>query len=286
MTAFDANWLALREALDRQARATSLTRLLQRAFSGEGRRSVVDLGCGTGSNLRYLAPKLGGEQAWRLLDTDPTHLANAPPQLAAWATAAGYNAQQEGKSLRIQGAGFTVAAAFEQVDLATALPISHADLVTGSALLDLVSHGWLEKLVAASANAGAAALFVLSYDGRIDWSPRDAADELLRRSVNTHQRGDKGFGPALGPDAAESAAGLYESAGYDVITAPSDWHLDASAARCQQYLHAGWAAAARETAPGHAAAIDEWLTRRMDLLMAGSAKVSVGHTDLLALPAL
>ncbi len=33
---------------------------------------AVDLGTGTGSNIRYLASRLGGEQRWVAVDNDPT----------------------------------------------------------------------------------------------------------------------------------------------------------------------------------------------------------------------
>src|SRR5512145_1693947 len=37
-------------------------------------RSVVDLGAGTGANLRYLAPRLGSPQDWLAVDSDPVLL--------------------------------------------------------------------------------------------------------------------------------------------------------------------------------------------------------------------
>ena len=67
---------------------------------------------------------------------------------------------------------------------------SDAELVTGSALLDLVSKDWLVALAAACREAGCAALFALTYDGGIQWqaaaddrrSADDPDDGLVRRS--------------------------------------------------------------------------------------------------------
>ena len=78
-------------------------------------------------------------------------------------------------------------------------------LVTASALLDLVSEPWLCALANRCAECGAAALFALSYDGRIACSPEDPDDGAIVSLVNEHQRTDKGFGPALGPDATDAA---------------------------------------------------------------------------------
>ena len=82
---FDAAWLTLREDLDHDSRDPALVDLLvewQResvdppGATGDGTAvtrvftRVLDLGSGTGSNLRYLAPRLPGRQQWLLLDHD------------------------------------------------------------------------------------------------------------------------------------------------------------------------------------------------------------------------
>ena len=54
--------------------------------------------------------------------------------------------------------------------------IPYADLVTASALLDLVSEDWLRRVVDACADSGRAALFAMSYDGEIRWSAGGAPD--------------------------------------------------------------------------------------------------------------
>jgi SAM-dependent methyltransferase len=282
---FDADWLRLREPVDRRARADTLARMLRRALGGRETLHVVDLGGGTGSNLRHLAPQLGGRQQWTLLDADPSLLAAAPGALIGWAQDAGHAAEQTGDGIHIDGGGFTCAVSLRQADLrADPLPVHRVDLVSGAALLDLVSRDWLRDLVAGCQARAAAALFALSYDGRIDWSPSDALDAPVRDWVNRHQRGDKGFGPALGPEAAATAAALFRAAGYEAETAASDWRLDPSHAALQQHLHAGWATAATAIAPERAADINDWLARRMDLLAARTSEVTVGHTDVLALP--
>ena len=91
------------------------------------------------------------------------------------------------------------------------------DLVTASALLDLVSEYWLGALAAMCREKQSVVLFALSYDGRITCSPTEPADEAIRSLVNRHQRTDKGFGPALGPGAAGQASDLFEALGYRVL---------------------------------------------------------------------
>ena len=71
-----SNWLALREPADVAARSALLTREVVDAIGRRHPLSVLDLGAGTGSNVRYLADRLPAPQRWLLVDRDPTLLAD------------------------------------------------------------------------------------------------------------------------------------------------------------------------------------------------------------------
>ena len=118
--------------------------------------------------------------------------------------------------LRIEGAGFSVDLATGQVDLARGLgeiDWGPAQLVTASALLDLVSAVWLTALLRVAGAHGAALLFALSVDGRTTWDPADAGDAEAHRLFALHQRRDKGFdGPALGTAALPLASDIAPAA--------------------------------------------------------------------------
>mgnify|MGYP006278386495 CR=1 FL=1 len=297
--AFEAGWLELREPVDSESRARPLERLLHERLQARGRDrlAIADLGAGTGSNLRHLAPRLagpeGGHQQWTLLDADRGLLAEVPGRIRTWAHARGYGVVDKDTGLEVTGlevtgraeAPFTLDIAAREGDLSDdPLPVDRVDLVTGSALLDLVSREWLQAFAGRLRETGAACLIALSYDGHIAWQPSIAGDEEVVRLVNQHQRGWKTFGQALGPDGGAVAAAELEAAGFTVETAHSPWRLSPADQALQQHLHAGWAAAASEAAPHRAEAIRAWLERRMDLLESGQGHVTVGHLDVLALP--
>jgi hypothetical protein len=157
-------------------------------------------------------------------------------------------------------------------------------LVTASALLDLVSEPWLLSLANRCAQCGAAALFALSYDGRVVCSPEDPDDGMIVSLVNEHQRIDKGFGAALGPDAPDRAARCFGDLGYRVQRAPSDWALTPESGELQRQLIDGWAQAAASMAPQQIRSIDAWRDRRLAHVAAGWSTVIVGHEDLAAWP--
>ena len=253
---FAAAWLSQREPHDHAARAGVAAELLA-ALADAGTVTVVDLGAGRGSNLRALAPLLGANQTWRLVDADAALLdaVDAPP----------------GVRLRREVADL---AQLDRLDLAG------ADLVTASAVLDLVSAAWLADLIPRL--DGAAVLLALSYDGRIAWDPPDPDDMAMRDLVNRHQRTDKGFGPALGPDAADTAETLLTAAGYCVGRADTPWRLNPTDVALQDALLTGYADAAAVIDPAASVCVRAWAARRRRLIAAGRSCLTVGHTDLYA----
>ena len=271
MNGFSADWLGLRADADARARSARITARVAAWAAARtqvtGRPlAIVDLGCGTGSNLRFLAQRLPVAQRWLLADHDP--------DLLAIAARAGTHCR------RIRALDVA------EVDLAAAqleCVLADADLVTASALFDLVSPGWAACLMAALARRGRALLAVLTYDGRMTLAPADPLDARIRCLVNKHQRTDKGFGPALGPGAADWLCRQARRQGASVHATRSDWLLTGSDENLQQALLAGWAEAASAIAPDEADAIAEWHERRLEVLHRQGLATVVGHCDLLAL---
>jgi hypothetical protein len=224
-----------------------------RPFQGR----LLDLGGGTGSNIRYLSSRLSMPQDWLLVDNDHALLAQVPA----------------GVTTRM----LDLNAAVHDPDL-----FRGCSLVTASALLDLVSESWLAAVIARCRAAGSAVLFALTYDGRITCSPSEPDDDEVCRLVNAHQKTDKGFGPALGPGAASRAVALLSAAGYDTTHEQSDWELASEMKDLQRELIAGWAAAAVEIAPERESAISLWRSRRLAHVQAGRSRLVVGHVDIAA----
>lgn len=288
MSGFSADWLALREPADAAARSPQVTRAVAQRVAAHATLCVLDLGGGTGSNLRFLAPHLPRAQEWLLVDHDPQLLAHAPERLSAWAHGHGYSPSLDSGGLLIRGQDINCHVATRRLDLRDgvddAMLYDGRHLVTASALLDLVSESWVTTFAARCRQSGAAVLVALNYDGRIVCTPSDPEDERIRALVNRHQRTDKGFGAALGPDATDVAAACFACAGYDVTRAPSDWVLMPDTGALQTPLIDGWAEAATALAPEHARTIAEWRTRRLAHVQAGRSHIVVGHEDLAAWP--
>jgi hypothetical protein len=265
MSGFSPKWLALREPYDVRARNPAVLDVVAGSLNRYPSVRIVDLACGTGSTLRALAPRLPAQQNWQLADNDLSLLARA--------------------TAMPRPAGVTVTAVPLDLnrDLEAVLD-GPVDLITASALLDLVSEAWLERLAIETAARSIPIYAALSYDGRIDLGPSDPFDTAIVAAVNAHQRTDKGFGPALGPTAASCAVARFEQLGYSVVHGTSDWVIGPDDRDIQMEILAGWASAAREIDNLSLADTAAWLTRRRDIITAGRSSIRVGHVDVFARP--
>lgn len=266
MSGFSAEWLQLREPCDARSRSEELVLAVRSQLTSRPLQAL-DLGSGTGANIRYMAPRLEGEQRWLAVDDEPAVLSH--------------------QSETLEGASFQCSVSTRRLDLATdleSLSLSEFHLVTASALLDLVSASWLQLLASRCAEARVSVLFALTYDGRVQCQPREPDDEWVFGLVNRHQRGDKGFGPALGPDATSYARDVFGTFGFQSRVAASDWVIEPEEQSLQRELIAGWIAAANEMAPSEAERIELWARRRLTHLLAGTSRIRVGHQDFIAWP--
>ncbi len=261
-TQFAPEWLSLREGADAVARSVELLDPLRARLAG-GELVIRDLGCGTGSMGRWLAPRLPGPQQWILTDRDPALLARAAAGLPGPATAV-----------------------IDERDLAllAAADLAGTSLVTGSALLDLLTAGEVVGLAAACAEAGCPALLALSVTGQVSLDPAEELDDVLQEAFNAHQRRTVDGRRLLGPDAAEVAARAFEGLGAQVYRRPSPWRLgQEEAALTAQWLQ-GWVAAACEQEPGLVREAVPYLRRRLGLCEVGDLHATIHHEDVLAVP--
>ena len=96
---FDADWLTLREPFDHAARSVALARRLADRLPRRPR--LIDLGAGTGSLFRFLAPIIGRGQDWILVNSDAALLDDAFGCTAAWARRQGFAATAPGDALLV-----------------------------------------------------------------------------------------------------------------------------------------------------------------------------------------
>src|SRR5690348_7037662 len=289
MTGFSRHWLKLREGADLAARDPGLARRFAAALPHRPGQALqlIDLGAGTGAACRALMPRLGGDQDWLLLDHDPRLFAAQIEEMTLWARRQGYPILAGGGRISIDAGSATWHVTGRALDLTrdwAVLETLEADGVTASALFDLVSAEWVERLADWLARRGLPLFAMLTADGRRFWDPPYAGDEEVAAGFRLHQSGDKGFGPALGGSAPETLARRLAVRGFAVEQAASDWKLGARDAMLLAELIVGEAEAAAAARPLDRGAVEKWEMGRRELLENGRLNLVIGHRDILALP--
>lgn len=278
MSGFSPDWLALREPADHAARNPQLLAAVGAHFSSRPSLTIVDLGCGAGSNLRGTYSALPARQHWTLVDFDERLLDVARERLAAWAD----DVREQGEELVLGKGDKTITVDTRKADLNKDLEWVlgwQPDLVTAAALFDLTSKRWLERFVAALVSQNVPLYTVLTYDGREQWQPKHGADSRVLAAFHHHQHSDKGFGPAAGPDATEAMAEAFRKSGFAVSTGESPWLIDESQRELAEALTKGTAEAVTETGHVDPATVADWLEAKRRVVSG-----LVGHQDLWARP--
>ncbi|MEH0934828.1 class I SAM-dependent methyltransferase [Micromonospora psammae] len=261
-----ADWLRLREPADAAARAGDLVDRLRVRLPADRPLVVHDLGSGTGSMARWLAHRLPGPQHWVLYDRDAGLLERAgtrPPVVA-------------------DGSPVTIRTRQCDITRLTAADLADADLVTASALLDMLTAEEIDRIVAACVGAGRPVLFTLSVVGRVTLAPADPLDAAVAAAFDAHQRRTVDGRTLLGPDAAAACAAAFARHGVPVIVRSSPWRLGPEQGELIAEWFTGWLNAAVEQDPALADRATEYGRRRLAEAAVGELTVTVGHDDLLA----
>jgi SAM-dependent methyltransferase len=257
---FDPHWLGLREPADGKARDRGLLLQATDAIKARAGSIVLDIGCGSGSTYRSLQPHLSNATRWRLLDNDRLLL----------------------DEVRSRHGSAVETIEMDLGDLG-ALPFHGVALVTASALFDLCSADFIDRLANRLGETNIGLYAALNYDGEMSWTDEHPLDRAITDVFNAHQRTDKGFGVSLGPDAWSVLADAMLGNGYTVATAKSPWILAKDDTDLQLLLLDGIVGAVREYGQLDPTDVSAWHDYRRHSAVEGNGLCRIGHRDVLAL---
>ena len=269
MSGFSIEWLNLREASDHRARDRHLLKTAANWLNDLKSKDkvIVDLGSGTGSTIRGLQryTELAPSIQWRLVDNDPELLAEA---------------------IHRHSEDYSIESFLVDLSATQKLPLESVSLITASALLDLVSGDFIRdfcQLIREKNEDRPVGFYsALNYDGCIKWTPFHSLDAAILMNFNADQRRDKGFGPALGPDATDFLKTQFHSTKFQCLSAKSPWLLGSADYLLTESLINGISDVAIQTDGLTNSDIQDWKTFRIKNVRTGTCYL--GHTDILVLP--
>ncbi|MGN6125797.1 MAG: SAM-dependent methyltransferase [Humibacter sp.] len=260
-------WLALREPEDARARSVELATAAA-SLVGDAPLLVHDLGSGTGSMMRWLAPQLPGPQTWVLHDWNADLVQRAG----------------EGIPCDADGQPVSVRTSVRELGLVRADDLRGASLVTASALLDVLSSEEVHAIAAACIASGVPVLLSLSVTGEVRLDPGHPLDEAFRAAFNAHQRRSADGRRLLGPHAVAVARGVFLEAGWHVRPVETPWRLGQNEPQLLDAWFEGWVDAALEQNPELGREAGDYLGQRRAQLSDGVLSAVVRHRDMLAWP--
>jgi hypothetical protein len=287
-----SEWLSLREPEDAATRSGELALAaaallqqtpLQQAPLKPTVLSIHDLGSGTGSMMRWLAPLLPGPQTWTLHDWNADLIEQAADGIRPL--------DRDGVPISVHTQPGNLADLRASVlgpGVLGSADLPAASLVTASALLDVLTVNEIHAIVDACLDVRCPALLALSVTGDVRLSPADELDPAFQAAFNSHQLRETGTRRQVGRYGAEIARRLFVEAGWHVQSSTTTWRLDHYRPRLLAEWFDGWVDAALEFDAEHDAELQahaaRYRRRRAAEIERGELTAHVDHLDLLAWP--
>jgi hypothetical protein len=248
----------------------------------------LDLGAGTGANVRYLRDRFPTAREWTLLDRDAALLDLCPAVFMGWAEEGCRACREEGWDLELESAGRPVRLRFLPGSLPSMDIRDHSinvDLVTANALFDLVSESQLEAFADWLAGRRLPLLATINYRS-MAFAPAAPQDREFVGLYERHMIRPQEFGCAMGPRCAVMMIAALQRRDYVVHAGASDWRLGASDRIVIEYILDFMRGAIVElpAAPRQVEHLNDWIVEKHRLCEAGRLRLQVRHVDLFARP--
>jgi len=208
MHEFENSWLLSREKIDSVSRNKKAIEKINKYTNFTKNLNIIDLGCGTGSNFRYLNPKILKKQSWKMIDISNLSLSYLKKNIRF--------------SQKIQNITFKNEDIIKNLEK---INFKDFDIVTGSALLDIMPKEWFVEF--SKINKSTKIIyFSINYDGNFKFYPKHKDDDKIVKLFNKDQMSDKGIGKkAVGPKCTQIINKLFQRT-HKTYVFNSDWVIE------------------------------------------------------------
>ena len=260
MHEFNNNWLIQREKIDSLSRSKIAISKINNFIKNKDKISIIDLGCGTGSNYRYLSPKIKKKQSWDMLDISLKSI--------------NYFKEDISKSKKVDNVKFIKTNVIKNIKK---IDFNNYDIVTGSAFLDIMPNSWFRDFYNLNINSKII-YFSINYDGFFKFFPKHKDDGLVLKLFNSDQKSDKGIGlKAVGPNCSKIINSMFTKT-HKTFILKSDWKVENN-----KDFQLTFIKFCEDVVSKSNKNYKEWIHFRKDNILKNKSKIILRNKDFLAL---
>ncbi|MEK6476597.1 hypothetical protein WJR50_03645 [Catalinimonas sp. 4WD22] len=281
-------WLDHRYACDAEARNANIEKKFLEFFSEKDTLSIVDAGCGTGSNFQYYFEKLPNHQEWVFLDCENSLLEACRAKLHNFAKKNHYQYKEQNGSISIKAG--RKQANIRTVDGELAEVEKHTDLketnvITANALFDLLSYDQFDTFACKLSAYNVCLMATLNYY-ETSFLPFSEDDGRFVRYFHTHMTRPQKFGAAMGPNCTEEMLDLLTEHQMMIEQEGSQWHLKRYDTTMHHYLLHFFEHAVRDLnlSDTEVTELEVWLENKKKMSQDHKLEIIVDHSDIFAYP--
>ena len=286
----DVSLRKVREQLENLSRASSLTRQFTHMWRNYSMLNLLDLGCATGANFRYLAPRLDCHQNWTLMDRDDSAFEDLIEETEHWAGSHNWTMKnREDRSFTLVAddqqwhVNMYVIALDEEVEK---INLGGFHALCSSNFLEKTSAEWYRKLAQRCADAQLPQLLGVNYTSHLKLSPSDPDDALVMEGFHRHIKQDYGLGEAMGDETSYYILRELTNLRFTVQESEYVWYLNSTRQPALINLMIERLSKSAQAVYGEEEEkrIQAWASRRHYAIAAKKVKMEIGYSDILAKP--
>ena len=282
-------WLAHRFAYDAQARHPEIEHKFLAFFEQhQTALKAVDVGSGTGANVRYYFDRIPHAQEWTLIEQSSGLLDECRRTLVAFAQEHDYDWQSQGNIFLLTDAEKTATITLVQGSIAhieQLIDLTQTDVVTANAVFDLLSFEQFDTLVSTLAKHDVCLLATLNYY-ETSLLPFSEQDHRFIGWYHMHMKRPQPMGIAMGPDCSEEMLDLLAQHHMMIEQESSQWHLKRCDITMHRYLlhFVEHAVAELSLSSEEQRDFATWLVDKKELCRRRELEIIIDHSDIFAYP--
>ena len=282
---FNLSWITQRENYDNNSRSSLLNNFLIK--NKDRINNIIDLGCGTGSFLRWCFKNKIAINKIIMIDHNKKLLNQAPIIFSKYFREKKFLFNKiSRRKFEVENTLKTknIEIILKEDDISSALQqINQYNLISLSAVADLLSKTFIRKLLN-KVSSNKLIYFSICFNGIIKWNPINKFDKYIINNFNRHQKQDKGTGLALGSECAKYIKSYSQKKGYKCLKKDSSWLVKSNKQPDQLFQHQYIKTiikALKEDDITDKNILKEWHAERTKKIESKKSNLVVKHDDIL-----